>query len=171
MVLAAWTGEECGRVGSTHFTEKPPVPLPRIAAALNLDMLGRNNMDRQDYANVLQVIYAAGAPILRVLALRANEDVRFDLRFYGSLRFRPVSDHAALHDAGIPVVYPFSGYHDDYHKASDTPDRGSTERIARAARYVARVVRLLAEHEGAIRLDPSIREAPPPDPFLTPYGG
>ena len=171
MVLAAWTGEECGLLGSTHFAERPPVPLPRVAAAVNLDMLGRNNMGREEYADVLQVIYAAAAPILRELALRANEDIRFDLRFHGSLRFRPVSDHAALFDAGIPVVYPFSGYHDDYHRTTDTPDKVSTERIARAARYVARLVRLLAEHGGTIRLDPSIRVAPPPDPFATPYGG
>ncbi len=171
VILGAWTGEEGGRLGSTYFTENPPVPLSRIATALNLDMLGRNNMDRPDHANVLQLIYAAGAPVLREIALRANEEVRFDLRFHGSLRFRPVSDHATFFDAGIPVVYPFSGYHDDYHKPTDTPDRVSAERIARAARYVARLVRLLAEHEGAIRLDPSIREAPPPDPFPTPYGG
>jgi len=171
VVLAAWTGEEYGRLGSTYFTQSPPVPLARIAAALNLDMLGRDNLDRKEFANVLQVIYTAQAPVLRDLALAANRDPAYDLRFYPALRFRPVSDHAALLEAGLPVVYPFSGYHDDYHRATDTPDKISVERIARAARYVARLTRLLAEHEGAIRLDPAIREAPPPDPFPTPYGG
>ncbi len=169
IVLAAWTGEERERLGSTYFTGHPVVPLDRIATAVNLDMLGRSNLDRDDYKDVLQVIYSAGAPALREIATKANDGVGFDLRFYGSLRFRPISDHASFHEAGVPIVYPFSGYHADYHGPGDTPDKVSPARVARASRYVARLVRLLAQHEGAIRLDPSIRDAPPPDPFEMPY--
>lgn len=169
VVIGAWTGEERGQLGSSWFAAHPVVPKERIAAAINLDMLGRNNLDRADYADVLQVIYSAGAPILRDLATRANEGVGFDLRFYPSLRFRPVSDHASFSEAGIPIVYPFSGYHADYHGPADSPDKVSPARIARAARFVARLVRGLASTERPIRLDPEIHEAPAPDPFDTPY--
>lgn len=171
VVFAAWTGEESGRLGSTWFATHPVVPLARIATAINLDMLGRNNMDKDAYRDVLQVIYSAGAPVLRTLALRANDGVGFDLRFYASLRFRPISDHHTFAEAGVPIVYPFSGYHDDYHGAGDTPDKVSPERVARAARFLVKLVTGLAGHDGPIRLDPSIHEAPAPDPFETPYGG
>jgi hypothetical protein len=171
VLLAAWTAEEDGLLGSSFFTKHPPLPLERLSAAINLDMLGRNNMDKAENARVLQVIYSAGAPVLRDLASAANEGIGFDLRFYPSLRFRPISDHYAFHQAGVPIVYPFSGYHADYHAATDTPDKVLHERIVDAARYVAQLIRGLAAHEGAIRLDPSIREAPAPDKFETPYGG
>jgi hypothetical protein len=171
VVIAAWTGEEHGLLGSTHFTQHPVVPLERIATAVNLDMLGRDNLDRGDYAGVLQVIYSAAAPVLRDLARAANAEVGFDLRFYPSLRFRPVSDHAAFARVGVPIVYPFSGYHADYHAPGDTPGKVLPDRVARAARFVERLVRRLAESDGPIRLDPAIRVAPAPDPFETPYGG
>lgn len=169
IVLAAWTGEEHDRIGSTWFATHPVVPRERIASVVNLDMLGRANLDRDEHRNVLQVIYSAGAPVLREIARGANDGVGFDLRFYPSLRFRPVSDHASFADAGLPIVYPFSGYHADYHAPTDTPDKVSPARVARAARYVARLVRGLAAHDGPIRLDPEIREAPAADPFDMPY--
>ncbi len=171
IVFAAWTGEESGRLGSSWFASHPPVPLARIATAINLDMLGRDNMGREAYRNVLQVIYSAGAPALRAIATEANQGIGFDLRFYPSLRFRPVSDHHTFAEAGVPIVYPFSGYHDDYHGAGDIPDRVSPERVARAARFLVRLVKNLASRKDAIRIDPAIREAPAPDPFETPYGG
>jgi Zn-dependent M28 family amino/carboxypeptidase len=169
VVIAGWTGEERQQIGSAWFAAHPVVARERVAVAVNLDMLGRRNLDREDYEEVLQVIYSAGAPVLRSVASKANEGVGFDLRFYPSLRFRPVSDHASFSDAGMPIVYPFSGYHTDYHAPADTPEKVSPARIARAARFVARLVRGLAAHEGPIRLDPTIREAPQPDPFDMPY--
>jgi len=171
VLLAAWTAEEEGLLGSTYFTKHPPLPLPRLATAINLDMLGRNNMDKAENAHVLQVIYSAGAPVLRDVAAAANTGIGFDLRFHPSLRFRPISDHYAFHQAGVPIVYPFSGYHADYHAASDTADKVLYPRILDAARYVAKLIRGLAAHEGTIRLDPSIKEAPAADKFETPYGG
>jgi len=165
--LALWTGEERGLLGSRHFVAHPPA-LP-LRAAVNLDMLGRNNLDRPDYANVLQLIYSARAPILREIATSANHETGWDLRFYGALRFQPISDHASLAEAGIPVVYPFSGYEPDYHTPADTRDKVLLERIDRSARYVEALVRLLAEKADSIRLDPSIEGAPPADAFERGY--
>jgi len=41
LVFAAFTGEEIGLVGSSHFTDAPPRPLETIEAMLNMDMVGR----------------------------------------------------------------------------------------------------------------------------------
>src|SRR5262249_55612475 len=82
--VALWSGEERGLLGSRHFAAH--LPSPPVRAAVNLDMLGRNNLDRADYANVLQLIYSAKAPILREIATAANQGIDWDLRFYGALR-------------------------------------------------------------------------------------
>lgn len=168
VVLGAWTGEESGRLGSSWFVEHPPVPTARIAAAINLDMLGRTNLDRPDYAQALQLIYSAGAPVLREIAREANEKTGFDLRFYPGLAFQPVSDHYTFSQAGIPILYPFSGYHTDYHQAGDVPEKLIPGRLVRSGTYVSTLARLLAEHASTIRLDPKIKEPPPADPFERP---
>jgi hypothetical protein len=166
--VAFWAAEESGMLGSRWFAEHPPLPLARIVAAVNLDMLGRNNLDRDDYANVVQLIYSAGAPALREIAREANEGIGFDLRFHGALRFQPVSDHFTFAEAGIPIVYPFSGYHGDYHGSGDTAEKVNLSRLVRSAGFVARLGRLLVERAESIRLDPAIQSPPPPDPFERP---
>ncbi len=41
VIFAGWSGEEIGLIGSAAFTEHPPVPLEKIAAYVNFDMVGR----------------------------------------------------------------------------------------------------------------------------------
>jgi hypothetical protein len=79
-----------------------------------------------------------------------------------------VSDHYTFFEAGIPIVYPFAGYIAEYHGPGDTADKIDVRRVAASSRLVARLVRLLVEHSGPIRLDPAIKDAPPPDPFERP---
>src|SRR4029079_13041490 len=45
ILFVAFTGEESGLIGSNHFVTEPPVPLRKIVAMLNLDMVGRINAD------------------------------------------------------------------------------------------------------------------------------
>ena len=41
IIFALWSGEEIGLIGSSAFCEHPPVPLSKIAAYVNFDMVGR----------------------------------------------------------------------------------------------------------------------------------
>ena len=41
VIFACWSGEEIGLIGSAAFCEHPPVPLNKIVAYLNADMVGR----------------------------------------------------------------------------------------------------------------------------------
>jgi Zn-dependent M28 family amino/carboxypeptidase len=45
-MLALWSAEEVGLVGSGAFASSPPVPVDRIAAYLNYDMVGRMTDNR-----------------------------------------------------------------------------------------------------------------------------
>ena len=41
VVLAFWSGEEIGLIGSGAFVAQPPFPLDQVSAAINFDMVGR----------------------------------------------------------------------------------------------------------------------------------
>ena len=41
IIFACWSGEEIGLIGSAAFCEHPPVPLNKIVAYVNADMVGR----------------------------------------------------------------------------------------------------------------------------------
>ena len=42
ILFASFNSEERGLLGSWAFVERPPVPLDRIVAVLNMDMVGRD---------------------------------------------------------------------------------------------------------------------------------
>ena len=51
-VILAWvTGEEQGMNGSHYFINNSPVPVEKISACLDMDMLGRNSPDRSGRAS------------------------------------------------------------------------------------------------------------------------
>ena len=45
MIFLLVSGEEKGLWGSEYFVENPPVPIDRVVAGLNVDMVGRNWAD------------------------------------------------------------------------------------------------------------------------------
>jgi Zn-dependent M28 family amino/carboxypeptidase len=51
------------------------------------------------------------------------------------------SDHASFGRAGIPAVALFTGFHADYHRASDVASRVDTRGIERVVDVVEAVVR------------------------------
>ena len=73
MLIALWSAEEIGLVGSNAFVTAPPVPLNQIAAYLNFDMVGR----MQD--NKLVVQATGTSPVWGRLLERANVAAGFDL--------------------------------------------------------------------------------------------
>ena len=73
MLIALWSAEEIGLVGSNAFVAAPPVPLDQIAAYLNFDMVGR----MQD--NKLIVQATGTSPVWARLLERANVAAGFDL--------------------------------------------------------------------------------------------
>jgi hypothetical protein len=43
VILAAWTAEEKGLIGSRYFSENPPIPLEKVVFNLNIDNAGYND--------------------------------------------------------------------------------------------------------------------------------
>jgi hypothetical protein len=128
------SGEEKGLWGSRYFSEHPTVPLDRLVADLNIDMIGRNWRDtivaigkeHSDLGTTLERVNAAH-PELHMTAI---DDRWPEERFY----FR--SDHYNFARKGVPILFFFNGTHPDYHEVTDSPDKIDGEKESRILRLL-----------------------------------
>jgi hypothetical protein len=150
VVLAFWSAEEIGLVGSTSFTTKPPVPLADVIAYLNYDMVGR----MQD--NRLAIQATGTSDIWPALLERVNVASGFDIALQPD-PYQP-TDVQVFNQAGVPSLSFTTGAHADYHKPSDTAEKINYDDLERiAAMGVAIVSRLMALEEAPafVRVEPS----------------
>ncbi len=128
------SGEEKDLWGSAFFADNPPVPVDQIVANINADMIGRNWSDTvvvigKEHSDL-------GATLNQVsnvhpeLGLATIDDIWPEERFY----FR--SDHYNFAQKGIPILFFFSGVHEDYHQPSDEVDLIDTEKAARISKMI-----------------------------------
>jgi hypothetical protein len=136
VIFALWSGEELGLLGSEHWAEHPTVPLGRVTANLNLDMVGRAGNGK------LQVLGAGTSPAFAGWVKRAGVASGLDLTVSvagGALGGS--SDHQSFLKRSIPALHLFSGLHADYHKPSDDADKFEAEGAAKVAVLGADLVR------------------------------
>lgn len=135
VVFCAFSAEELGLLGSGAYTKNPAVPLDATVAMLNMDMIGRLR------DNALVVGGAGTSPAWKPLLEKLNGNglkLRLQDDGYGP------SDHQSFYVRDIPVLFFFTGSHDDYHKPSDTTERVNVEGVGRVAALVRDVVLSLA---------------------------
>lgn len=128
VLFLGFTAEESGLRGSKWFVEHPTIPGDRTALMVNMDMVGRL---RSDDLSVGGMESAKGMiDVMRPVFERSGLTIRADPSGRGP------SDHASFYGAGIPVVFVYTGNHDEYH----TPmDKGYTLNPEGAAKIVAMV--------------------------------
>jgi hypothetical protein len=153
LVFVAFAGEEMGLLGSTQYIKSPPVPLEQSEAMLNMDMIGRLRAD------TLYIFGVATGKEFRGALEAANQEEGLQLRFSGD-GFGP-SDHTPFYGQGRPVLFFFTGPHQDYHRPSDTPDKINAPGLARVVRLVAGVLRRIADGDTAITFARVASSTPP----------
>lgn len=124
------TGEEYGLHGSRYFANNPLVPLNQIKANINIDMIGRiDNIYKTDGNYIYLVGSLDEGKHLYANAEKANNeltqlkiDYTYDSRTHPDMIFYR-SDHYNFARHNIPVLFFYSGEHDDYHKSTDTVDK------------------------------------------------
>lgn len=125
------TGEEKGLLGSRYFTDVDPiVPLNKIMCDINIDMIGR--IDKK-HANNENYVYVIGSDKLsselHQISEEANKksmNLELDYEFNDPKdpnRFYYRSDHYNFAKNNIPVVFYFTGVHEDYHKPTDDVEK------------------------------------------------
>ena len=161
VIFVAFTGEENGLLGSSHFTrEPPPGAAPEgLVAMLNMDMVGRLRNNR---LSVLGGDSAAEWDSV-IQPFCAELELGCDL---GGDGYGP-SDQMSFYAAGVPVLHFFTGAHDDYHKPSDDTELINGAGGVRIAHLVAEVARELTTLEGLAYL---AAEAPAPRGDMRSYG-
>ena len=128
-----------GCSGSGHHVGQPSaVPIERMAAMLNFDMVGRLGGRRLFVGGV-----DTGAGF-RALVEAAGSRRRGSISTCAA-RGGGASDHSRFHAAGVPVLFFHSGQHADYHQPSDTADKIDVAGMARIADLGARVAARIAE--------------------------
>ncbi len=125
VVIAAFSGEESGVLGSDALIRAKPAWLASAKAMINFDMVGRLR------DNQLSTLGTDSAPEWVALVDAACERARVQCKTGGD-GYGP-SDHMPFYTAGLPVVFFFTGAHADYHKVSDTADKLNGIGMARVA--------------------------------------
>jgi aminopeptidase YwaD len=146
IMFIAFSGEEEGLLGSGAYTKTPIIPLANTVAMLNMDMIGRLRN---------QSLFVGGvgtSPIWKPLLEKLNGTTsgsagtgsgsRFQFS-YGEDGFGP-SDHQSFYVKDIPVLFFFTGTHDDYHKPSDTADKINSEGLMQVAQLVRDIATSIA---------------------------
>ncbi len=139
-VFIAFTGEERGLLGSKHYVRNPRFPIESTVAMINLDMVGRIR------DNELTVYGTGSATGFDELVDRSNQIGQFNLMKVAT-GYGP-SDHQSFYEAGVPVLFFFTGLHNDYHRPTDDFDKidfGGMARITDTVSAVAHELAIQAE--------------------------
>ncbi|MFQ5464228.1 MAG: M20/M25/M40 family metallo-hydrolase, partial [Phycisphaerae bacterium] len=139
LVFVAFTAEETGLHGSKRFVEEPPVPLGKVVAMLNMDMIGRLDPETKE----LTVFGTGTAGELPDILKRAAAGSGLKVATSASAGGR--SDHASFVRHRIPSLHFYTGNNPDYHKPSDTADKINADGGAKITRIVGQIVRELAD--------------------------
>jgi hypothetical protein len=144
-LLFIWhAGEERGLYGSRFFADYPTVPLDRIVAQLNIDMIGRNRDDKKSEANT---VYLVGSDRisseLHQVSRDANQSLQPPLKLDYEMNdpsdpeqvyYR--SDHYSYASKGIPIIFFTTGLHPDYHANTDDVSKIEFPKLARITQLV-----------------------------------
>jgi hypothetical protein len=129
LVFITFSGEEEGLLGSNYYVNHPLLPLTNTVAMINMDMIGRMREHRLNIGGV------GTAKEWRDLM---SEEKAFQLTLNED-GFGP-SDHSSFYAKQIPVLFFWTGTHNDYHKPSDTFDKINYDDEAHILEMVARIV-------------------------------
>ncbi|TVQ53090.1 MAG: M28 family peptidase [Phycisphaerales bacterium] len=132
IMFLAFDAEESGLNGSRHFVDNPSIPLERISAMINMDMIGRL---RDQQISIMGVNTADGLESI----LREHVE-QSGLTASTSPGTSGRSDDASFVRAEIPAVHFFTGLHPDYHTPRDvghTVNPAGARDILRLVHHVA----------------------------------
>jgi Zn-dependent M28 family amino/carboxypeptidase len=147
IVFMTFFGEELGLVGSRYYGAHPIFPLAKTVADLNLEQLGRTDVDGgssvglvnvtgYDFSTLTDAVVKAGG----LTGLQVVKNVKLNEQYFAQ------SDNQAMADAGVPAHTLSVGYmFPDYHKAGDEWGKLDYNNLAIVDRTVAIAVYEVAD--------------------------
>ena len=157
LVFVWHTGEERGLWGSRYYADYPTVPVDKIVAQLNMDMVGRNNLDDPKEADI---VYLVGSDRISTELHNISEDanaasktpmkisyVMNDPADIEQVYYR--SDHYSYAAKGVPIIFYTTGLHKDYHRNTDSVEKIEFDKMARISRLMYETGRRVANLDHA----------------------
>jgi hypothetical protein len=147
ILFAAWSGEEVGALGSSHFvnnftkTSANKSLRPGIAAAINLDMVGhlRNKLILQGLGSSPDwPILIKQSKVSRPIPIMTQSDP-----------YLP-TDSTSFYIHGVPTLNFFTGAHDDYHTPRDKPETLNYEGIKHISEFLVNLILVLENKRNLI---------------------
>lgn len=135
ILIVDFDAEELGLIGSGVFLNSAPVARQAMTFMLNLEMIGRLR-ENQLFVEGAQ----RGATRALIDSALATAAVRADF-----IANEGRSDHATFLAVGIDAVALSTGYHGDYHKASDVAARLDFVGIDRVVDVAELIIRRMAD--------------------------
>jgi len=121
IVFMCFSGEEAGLVGSRFYTRNPlGGSIDKTVFMLNLDMVGRNPTKPIEVHGV----GSAENGVIRKAVERAVAASGLKAKLNDAVTLMGGdSDHSSFAEKRVPFTFFFSGFHADYHRPSDHPER------------------------------------------------
>lgn len=154
-VIFAWhTAEEKGLFGSEYLSENLPVPLEKVSAVINMDMIGRNE-DKP----LLSIGESRLSTEMKEIGERINKKyIGLEIDYSWGAPDHPEnlytrSDHYNYARFGIPIAFYTDGIHDDYHKPTDTVEKIAFNNMKKIAEFAFLIGKEIANKDEMIKLD------------------
>lgn len=132
-LFIAFSGEELGLIGSKFYCDNPTIDLSSVNCMINMDMIGRYREDKGVTIGGFGTSNFWGenvVPIARQMKLNFNVD---------SSGIGP-SDHTSFYLKDIPVLFLFTGGHQEYHKPTDDANLLNAKGEAELLTFLAKVI-------------------------------
>ncbi|HEY3295212.1 MAG TPA: M28 family peptidase [bacterium] len=142
VMICSFTGEEVGLVGSGHLVKDFPGGISHVRAMLNLDMVGRMR-DKK-----FTILGGGTAKEFDSLVTAASKGLDIQVTCKGD-GYGP-SDHMSFFMADKPVLFFFTGAHEDYHKSSDDVDKINFPGMATIVHLTDNIVRAIDGYTPAL---------------------
>ena len=131
LMFIAFTAEERGLNGSSHYVKNPLVPLENTVAMLNMDMVGRLTDSKL-------VVYGTGTAV-EFDGLIEGLNKRYQFQITKKPTGYGPSDHQNFYKQKIPVFHFYTDTHSDYHRPSDDFGKINVAGMLRIADLVAEI--------------------------------
>lgn len=142
ILFAAWSGEEFGILGSSHFVtdlmkaNKAKSLRPAIDTAINLDMVGHLKESL-----VLQGIGSSSDWPQIINSIKKNAPLSLTTQ---SDPYLP-TDSTSFYVHGVPTLNLFTGAHDEYHTPRDTPETLNYKGIQFISEFLVSLIQKLED--------------------------
>ncbi len=146
IIFISHQGEEGGLLGSRWFTDHPTVPLDKVVAAHNMDMVGKGRVEQVKFGGPASIQMLGARRLSRefgdiIDSVNATRSEVMAIDKSWEVKANPLnrfcrSDQVNYVRKDVPVTYFSLGYAQDYHQPTDEPQYIDYDHAARLGRFV-----------------------------------